>query len=771
MIHHSTPGGNRKSRNHFFWANSIFTRLLSAFILVVFIPSLIITAISAWSSYQIGLKTTLNRLNATAALKSDQIDMWTNEMDIGLDLLISDQDLYDIVIPLLDRSKSYNHPRLHDLFIQKLNQEYKKAKKYTSINLLDLDGFVVASTDPTQEFLDQSRSAYYLFGLQKHYITQPFHLSPDDSQWLIVIAQPVIDPQHGSMGVLAGFADISVLDSIMKTRTGMGETGKSYLVDPDFSPITRYDGDKDLPDEKIHSEGIQNAFNFQINGYNFYNDYLGKPVIGVYSWLPRLQIGLLVEQDQAEAYQASIDMFKLSLYLSLAALLLAIMVAFFVTRNISNSIISLSDTASKIAAGDLNRVAEVNRKDEIGKLAATFNHMTRQLRNLIDQLKAELIERKKVEDALRVSEDKFKYIFEYSIVGKSITSPTGEMHVNKAFAELLGYSQEEMALCKWQEISHPDDIKLTQDLLDPIFKGERDSCRLEKRYIHKDGSIIWADVSTSLRKDNNGKPLYFMTSVIDITDRKKAQNEIQVLNRELEQRVSDRTAQLEAANKELEAFAYSVSHDLRAPLRAMNGFSAVLISDYASKLDKQGRFYLSHIQEASRHMGQLIEDLLNLSRITRREMCRSQVNLSELANSIAKALLEEYPDRHVEFDIAPELIVQVDPNLIKIAFENLLNNAFKFTSQQPQARIEVGVMEKDHEQVYFVRDNGVGFDMAYANKLFSPFQRLHSPQEFPGIGIGLVTVHRIITRHGGRLWPEAAINKGATFYFTLGDGQ
>jgi light-regulated signal transduction histidine kinase (bacteriophytochrome) len=274
-------------------------------------------------------------------------------------------------------------------------------------------------------------------------------------------------------------------------------------------------------------------------------------------------------------------------------------------------------------------------------------------------------------------------------------------------------------------------------------------------------------VSTSPVLDSDGNVIQVVEIGQDITERKLAVEEIHRLNSELEQRIADRTVQLTAANQELEAFSYSVSHDLRAPLRSLDGFSKALLEDYAGQLDEQGKQYLTRIQEASRRMGQLINDLLDLSRVTRADFTRQRVDLSALANSITAELKAQSPSRQVEFEIKADMIVHGDENLIKIVLENLLNNACKFTSRREQALIQVGRVEQDGQWNYFVRDNGAGFDMTYANKLFAAFQRLHSEKEFPGTGIGLATVQRIIRRHGGRVWAEGVVDQGATFYFTI----
>ena len=253
----------------------------------------------------------------------------------------------------------------------------------------------------------------------------------------------------------------------------------------------------------------------------------------------------------------------------------------------------------------------------------------------------------------------------------------------------------------------------------------------------------------------------------DVTEQKKAEENIRKLNLELEDRVRERTAQLETTNNELEAFSYSISHDLRAPLRGIDGWSQALFEDYHDILDEQGQQYIGHVRSEAQRMGHLIEDMLQLSRLSRAEMIKKQVDLSALAQTIMERFMMDQPQRQVDFNIQAGLSAKGDVNLLEAVLANLLDNAFKFTSKQPYAHIEFGRTESNGQCVFFVRDNGAGFDMAYSKKLFGAFQRMHKVSEFPGTGIGLATVQRIIHRHGGRVWAEAEVGRGATFYFTI----
>lgn len=279
----------------------------------------------------------------------------------------------------------------------------------------------------------------------------------------------------------------------------------------------------------------------------------------------------------------------------------------------------------------------------------------------------------------------------------------------------------------------------------------------------------WEPINTPIL-DADGKVAYIVNWIDDVTaleESTRLQARVNAQNAELEARVAERTQELHATNMELEAFSYSVSHDLRAPLRAIDGFSHVLAERYQDALDDKGRQYLGLIRDAGKRMSQLIDDLLKLSRVTRAEIHREAVDLSAMAQSVADEIQRAEPERAAEFKIAPGLTTRGDAPLIRVVLDNLLSNSWKFTSKKEHAVIEFGETEVKGRPAFFVRDNGAGFDPAYGHKLFGAFQRLHSAAEFDGTGIGLATVRRVIHRHGGTVWAEGVVGEGATIYFTV----
>jgi PAS domain S-box-containing protein len=333
---------------------------------------------------------------------------------------------------------------------------------------------------------------------------------------------------------------------------------------------------------------------------------------------------------------------------------------------------------------------------------------------------------------------------------------------NKAAEQMYGYEAKEILGKHISLLSPPEEKDACNRIIEQIKRGEKVS-HFETERVRKDGSRVWVSLSISPTRDSSGAINGASIIARDITERKKAEEQLKAMALDLQRK----TELLEISNKELEAFSCSVSHDLRAPLRSIDGFCKAFMEDYSANLDEQGRNYLCRVCTACQQMAQLIEDMLMLSRINRSEMRRKQVDLIALAKSIADEFMQNEPQRKVEFVIAPSITANGDGQLLNIMLHNLLENAWKFTGKHPAARIELGVTKKEETTVYFVADDGAGFDMKYADKLFGAFQRLHTTEEFEGTGIGLAIVQRIVSRHGGKVWAQGEVEKGAIFYFTL----
>jgi PAS domain S-box-containing protein len=336
---------------------------------------------------------------------------------------------------------------------------------------------------------------------------------------------------------------------------------------------------------------------------------------------------------------------------------------------------------------------------------------------------------------------------------------------NAPLEKLFGYGVRELQ-GERMALLVPERFRQTQRQYYAGFFSQREGIcsrtAIELYGLHKDGREFPIELSTTPLAGEKG--LMVTTAIRDITERIKVEKQISKMNKELEHRAME----LEAANKELEAFSYSVSHDLRSPLHNIDSFSQILMENYANRLDADGRDYVERLRASCRHMEEIISALLALSNMTRSELIIDRFDLTALAQAVASDLKQKNPDRFVDWVIAEGLTADGDPQLLRVVLENLFGNAWKFTANRPRARIEFGALPQSNgSRTYFVRDDGAGFDMARANKLFSPFTRLHDQNEFRGTGIGLATVQRVIQRHQGKIWAEGVVNQGATFCFTL----
>ncbi|MBU2623369.1 MAG: PAS domain S-box protein [Proteobacteria bacterium] len=437
-------------------------------------------------------------------------------------------------------------------------------------------------------------------------------------------------------------------------------------------------------------------------------------------------------------------------------------------------------------------------QEEMGRL---FEAAEKSRRELIIAME----ERKLTGEILTKSEEKFRNIFEKATEGIYISTPQGRyVSVNPAFAKILGFNSPEEILEGVEDIGHQlyADSEDRQKLMN-LLAGHDRVDGFEIKGYRRDGQIVWVSINAHAVRDENGALQFIEGTMNDITgrrqaeermqaaheerqlmlkeaeqsrrvllsvveDQKEAQEEIRKLNAELEQRVADRTAMLEAANRELEAFSYSVSHDLRSPLQHVTGFAELLNKRAAGSLDEKSRHYLKIITDSTMRMGRLIDDLLAFSRMGRAEMLKRKTNLDSLVSEILKDFKANSRSKNIDWIVGQLPEVYGDTAMLRQVFVNLISNAFKFTEKRMEAVIEIGSTRGEKDEVcVFVKDNGAGFDMKYVDKLFGIFQRLHRTEEFEGTGIGLANVRRIIQRHGGRVWAEGKEGEGATFFFTL----
>ncbi len=399
------------------------------------------------------------------------------------------------------------------------------------------------------------------------------------------------------------------------------------------------------------------------------------------------------------------------------------------------------------------------RKDELGRLVPTVKEVMREAEAGRNQLRAE--------HSLQVSEARYRRLFETAQDGILILdADTGQItDVNPYLVKMLGYAQEDFLGKKlWEIGSFKDSEASKSTFLELQTQG----------YVRYEDLPLEAsderrvDVEFVSNVYTVGDKKVIQCNIRNITRRKQAEARVRLLNAELEQRLQDRTVQLQVLNKEAENFSYSIAHDSRAPLRSISDFAQVLQEGRASQMDAEGQRFIEKIRDSTEHMGALLDGLIELARFSRTDLRRTALDLTATVRRVAAELQQDDPERKVELVVAEGITANGDPRLLQRALENLLNNAYKFTVKRVPARIEFGTAPQgDGRVAYFVRDNGIGFDMAYADQLFGAFQRRHGAKEYPGTGIGLATVERIIHRHGGQVWAEGTENTGATFYFTL----
>lgn len=748
-------------------------------------------------------------LNLLADIKKEQVLLWLHERKSDAEMCSDNTLVRHAIAALLKEIKGRpassrpdpafwgklrGRPEYGDLvsFLSLLRSTYNV---YTRIYVIDLGRRrIIASTRGADLGRAAALHPDLAAGIAAHqeYLGEVF-IDSETGRPTFSISRVISDaaPRAAALLVIEVNAE-DILASVFQSGKELGKTGEAFLLDQQRRPIHRLK--HPLPDGMLAKPLVYQINTTQVKlavsgheGSVEGADYRGEPVLVAYRYVPvaeNSRWGLIVKRDTAEVLLPARRTAGYSLLAALAGMAAILLLTALTAQRVTRPILALSRAAERVAAGDLEARAAATSPDEVGLLAAIFNSMverirdaqmeleervrlrTAQLTAANEELAKEIAERLRAEAALKeshgflqaVAEGTTDVVYVKDLPGRYLMiNSAGARFIGKPVAEILG--QDDLALFA------PESARavMEQDRM-TMAGGET---KTYEEAVTAQGVTLTFLATKGPYRDAAGRVIGLIGISRDITELKRIQEELRSLNVELEQRVSERTAELTAANRELEAFAYSVSHDLRGPLRAMNGFSQALLEDCSDQLDEDGKRYLGRIRLGSRRMEELIDGILQLSRATRLEMLKGRVDLSAIAQEVAAELQSLQPERRVSFVITDGQLANGDERLLTQVIRNLLENAWKFTAKHATARIEFGSCRRDGKRVFFVRDDGAGFDMAYAQKLFGIFQRLHGMGEFEGTGIGLALIQRIIHRHGGEVWAEGEVEKGATFYFTI----
>jgi len=452
------------------------------------------------------------------------------------------------------------------------------------------------------------------------------------------------------------------------------------------------------------------------------------------------------------------------LFVAVIALLAGLLMVVGISRYLTRPIQSISRDMDVIAGGNLDHPIAPVLGTEISTLGEGIGRMVTELKGIIVQLRES-------QQNLKRSEERYRTVVQSQTEFITRFLPDGTVtFANEAYCRNFGMDCQTIRGKKFKTSLPGDDTILLAEYFSRLTP-EHPMDTIEHRVIMPDGEVHWQLWSDRAIFDSEGNVIEYQSVGRDITDKKRIEEELLAFNEKLEQMVSERTSQLESANKELESFSYSVSHDLRSPLRAIDGFSTIILNEFGEGLTPATRRYLAKIRDNVRQMNRLIEDLLGFSRASRQELHIIEVDPAVIARDAYGELRQEREEREVEFIVDSMPPCRADPMMLRLVYTNLLSNALKFTRPKTVARIELGSLPPETNPVYFVRDNGVGFDMEYAPKIFGVFQRLHTDEQFEGTGVGLAIVQRIIQKHGGKMWVNSVPDKGTTFFFTLGGDQ
>jgi PAS domain S-box-containing protein len=769
---------------------NVLTRLSTKLLLLCLLLAIVPPAVVGYLAYDNGRRTiermTLSHLDSTSRLREAALERWIASNETVLESLASRRSLAEAVALLASNDQADpEYQAAHDAILQDhLGPALEEEAHFLKLALIRAqDGLILISNDESLEGKYRESEPFFVEGKARTYVGKVSY-SLSEGGAVMHISTPIHDEQGDVIAVLAGHADLAEMTELMTVSTGVSGSEDAYLVNTSRFFVTEPRFGKGFALKKaIHTKGAEACLE-RGDGMGLYDDYRGVPVLGTYRWLPERELCILTELDQAGAFAPIVALRNATIAAGAAMALCAASLGVIFTRTITGPVLQLVKATEEIGAGNLDYRIEATARDEIGQLEAAFNEMTgkrkqaegelrkhrEQLEELVEEraaalkrtneeLEAEIAEHTRAEKALRESEDRFRHIYEDAMIGLYRTTPDGRvLMANPALVRMLGYSSfEELAERNLEESGY--EPQYPRAAFRQAIEAEGQVLGLESALKRNDGTALFLRESARAVRDEAGNTLYYEGSVEDITTRKQAQD-----------RLKNTMAELERSNKELEQFAYVASHDLQEPLRMVSSYTQLLARRYQDQLDQDAHEFIGYAVDGAERMQRLINDLLAYSRVGTRGKpfgktdCQ-QVVQETLAN--LQTAIEE-TDATVTHDPLPTVIADAS-QLIEV-FQNLVSNAIKFHSQALPT-IHIGAQRQDGEWVFSVRDNGIGIEPRYYERIFVIFQRLHPRDEYPGTGIGLALCKRIVERHGGRIWVESELGEGATFYFTIPDKE
>jgi PAS domain S-box-containing protein len=767
---------------------SVFTRLSAKLLLLFLLLAIVPLAVVGYLAYENGRQTiermTLSHLDSTSRLREAAFGRWVQYNETVLTKLGENPSVGKYALVLVSEDQdSAGYEAAHDALLRDHLAPALEGGLFLELAIIRAqDGLILCSSDEGLEGKYRESEPYFVEGKVRTYVGKVTY-SPSEGM-VMHISVPIHDVLGDGFAVLAANANLAEMNEIIGAATEVSGREDTYLVNASRFFVTdpRF-GEGFALKKAIYTEGAEACLE-QGDGMGLYDDYRGVPVLGTYRWLPERELCILTELDQAEAFAPILGLRNATIAAGAAMALCAASLGVIFTRTITGPVHQLVKATEEIGAGNLDYRIKAPGKDEIGQLAAAFNDMTgkrqqaetelrkhrehleqlveeraAELKRTNEELEAEIAEHRRAEEALRESEERFRHIYENALIGLYRTTPDGRiLMANPALVRMLGYSSsEELAQRNLEESGYEPDYP--RSAFKEAIEAEGQVRGLESAWKRHDGTTMFLRESARAVRDGAGNTLCYEGSVEDITARRQA-----------EDRLNKTMADLERSNKELEQFAYVASHDLQEPLRMVSSYTQLLARRYQDQLDQDAQEFIGYAVDGAERMQRLIQDLLAFSRVATRGKPFAETDCEQVLEDTLANLRTAMDEAKATVTNDPLPTVIADASQLSQVFQNLVSNALKFHGQAPPA-VHIGAQRRGAEWVFSVRDNGIGIDPQYHERIFVIFQTLHPRDQYPGTGIGLALCKRIVERHGGSIWVQSALGEGATFYFTIPDRE